>query len=202
MTARFSSSLRNRPAWISAVDVLYKAPPGIKWIGKLAENTENETCFRFLLLSPAELDKPVMQTRLERFYNLGTHTAIVFLDETDSSAFVGFQIRMMQSKLNVPVIPIKSTTSLPGAVMTFHQRFSVTQPRIPRLQAVRTLLPFCTINPPIREHNFNMLSDIVPSFRGMVEAIATRQGQDELCSYIGQSDGNDVIGFWTAEYTA
>lgn len=57
------------------------------------ENTDSEACFHFLLLSPAELDNPATQTRLERFCNLATQIAIVFLDETDSSAFVGFQIR-------------------------------------------------------------------------------------------------------------
>ncbi|TLS25493.1 hypothetical protein PpBr36_07737 [Pyricularia pennisetigena] len=226
MTARFSSSLRSRPAWISAVEVLYKAPSEIKWIGSCLriqsyketkmetedlivfsttkENTDSEACFRFLLLSPDDLDGSAMHTRLERFYNLGAHIAIVFLDESDSSAFVGFQIRrMMESKLDVPVVPIKSTASLPGTVMAFHQRFSAAQPRTPRPQAVRTLLPFCTIGPlPIREHNFNMLSDIVPSFRDLIDAISTRQGQDELCSYIGQSDASDVIKFWTAEYRA
>ncbi|KAH8841816.1 hypothetical protein MCOR27_002814 [Pyricularia oryzae] len=214
MTARFSSTLRSRPVWISAVDVLYKAPPGTKWMESKMEaqdlvvsstttgSTDSEACFRFLLLSPAELDNPATQIRLERFCNLTAHTAIVFLDEAESTAFVDFQIRMMQSKLDVPVVPIKSTAALPGTVTAFHERFSAAQPRISKPQAVRALLPFCTVNPPIREHNFNMLSDIVPSFKVMIEVISTRQGQDELCSYIGQSDASDVIKFWTAEYTA
>lgn len=108
------------------------------------------------------------------------------------------------------ILPIASIASLPKALSAFQQQFiqtwKATQPT--QISAVKDLLPYCTVNPPLSEHARNVLSDICTGIPSLVQAVSTKEGQDSIRSYIDNSSptggGGDattgIVEFWIQEY--
>ncbi|KLU91160.1 hypothetical protein MAPG_09683 [Magnaporthiopsis poae ATCC 64411] len=159
-----------------------------------------EDAFYFMLLSPGDAGDADTDSRLYRLYSLGVHVGVVFLDQSEgSNGLTEFQIRNMHTRPEMLTIPVSTPEGLPETMAAFTQRLSQPPPRASRLWAVKALLPFCSIRPPLRQHSVNVLSDTCPSFRGLLEIMSCKEGQDSIRSYIGDEEATALIRFFSEE---
>jgi len=52
---------------------------------------------------------------------------------------------------------------------------------------------------PLPTHATNVLSDIVPSLRALVDVVGSERGRRELCGYLGESVVDGMVEFWEGE---
>ncbi|KAL8377796.1 hypothetical protein RB595_008467 [Gaeumannomyces hyphopodioides] len=162
---------------------------------------EGDDVFRFMLVSPGDAGDADTDARLDRLYNLGAHVGVVFLSQGEGcNSLTEFQIRNMHTRPEMTIIPVSTPERLPETVATFSKGLSQPHPRVPRPWAVKTLLPFCSTNLPLGEHNVNVLSDICPSFRGLVGIMSCEEGQDSIRNYIDEPDAGALIQFFSGEF--
>lgn len=64
----------------------------------------------------------------------------------------------MHTRPEMLIIPVSTPEGLPETMAAFIQGLLQPPPRAPRLWAVKALLPFCSISPPLGQHNVNVLS--------------------------------------------
>ncbi|TAQ86048.1 hypothetical protein B7494_g5628 [Chlorociboria aeruginascens] len=182
--------------------------------------------FHVLLLSSEDIQPSGdSMPRIERLYHQfgGCHVGIVFLLEQTSKGTVSLmnlQIRCTKygslprlilipnsvlSAFDMPIIPLSSISSLPAILFAFQRQLvataSATAP--PSIPAIRSLLPFCSVNGPLPQHASNVLSDICNSIPELAHAATTKDGQDALRKWVTEPTPgvtDDIIEFWVQEY--
>ncbi len=108
------------------------------------------------------------------------------------------------SKIEMPILPFSSLSSLPTTLFNFQRQLVATRSTgtALRVNAVTDLLPFCTTNPPMSEHSRNILSDVCNNIPSLAQAATTREGQEGLKQWLEDAHGaaDDVIAFWEQEF--
>ena len=61
------------------------------------------------------------------------------------------------------------------------------------------LLPYCSVNAPIPEHDRNVLSEIYHSIAELAQAATTQEGQEALKKWLDGPLAENVIQFWEEE---
>ncbi|KAL8288049.1 hypothetical protein RB597_000235 [Gaeumannomyces tritici] len=164
---------------------------------------EGDDVFRFMLVSPDDAGDADTDARLDRLYNLGAHVGVVFLSQDEGcNGFTEFQIRNTHTRPEMTVIPVSIPERLPETMAAFSEGLPQPPPRVPRLWVVKTLLPFCSTNLPLGEHTVNVLSDICPSFRDLVDIMSCEEGHDSIRSYIDEPDAGALIQFFSGEFVS
>jgi hypothetical protein len=191
--------------------------------------------FRFILLSASEVDSSDQaMERVERLYHQhgGSHIGIVFLiapTHQGTVAFMTLQIKYadkiqrtysialpaltvdsrLLSKMEIPLLPLSAIASLPGILCGFQRQIVSTRSAASRTRVdpLTTLLPYCTINPPMPEHARNVVSDLYSSIPALAKAATTREGKEGIRQYLsdipsvaGRTVAEDVIDFWRQEF--
>ncbi|KAF4628153.1 hypothetical protein G7Y89_g9995 [Cudoniella acicularis] len=152
--------------------------------------------------------------RIERLYHQtgGRQVGIVFLlqEESPSSngtiAYMDLQASLLSS-FEVPIIPLYSLSSLQPTLFTFQRQLVGTRKTIstsiPQVYPGTTLLPYCTLNPPLGDHPRNILSDICHSMPELAQAATTPDGKAALENILpgqGRALFDDITGFWEQEF--
>lgn len=102
-------------------------------------------------------------------------------------------------------MPLQRVAELPTALSKFHRSFlqgdaskRATQGAVS--DVVETLLPYCTLFPPLSEHSINVLSDLTDGFADLAEKVKSEAGRAEIVDYFGQDEAEQIILFWMQEY--
>lgn len=110
----------------------------------------------------------------------------------------------MATAFEIPVIPLHSVSSLQSTLLNFQKQIIQTQRTTspPKIDPLRTLLPFCSVNGLIPEHARNILGDICHSMPELAQAASTKDGQEGLGKWF--ADNPDLmgvmVGFWEQEF--
>ena len=105
----------------------------------------------------------------------------------------------------MPVIPVHEAAAAPRALQVLHQRLSTSRGAQQRRASrpppnpARTLLPYCSDRPPLPEHAVNVMTDITPGFRGLLDGLSTAAGREALVAYL-DADAERAMAFWREEY--
>lgn len=68
---------------------------------------------------------------------------------------------------------------------------------------ITTLLPYCTLNPPLAENLRDILSDVSHSVQALEQAATTTGGRAVLQSLLpDQATYENITGFWEQEFFA
>lgn len=107
------------------------------------------------------------------------------------------------ASIEIPIIPICSIETLPSMIFQFQRlRLQAHQPS-PATNSIKNILPYCSANAPLSEHNTYVLSDVCTGFRDLTMAATTKEGQDELGRCLdGQQTVADIVNFWKTEYVS
>ncbi|KAI8960901.1 hypothetical protein F5Y11DRAFT_349000 [Daldinia sp. FL1419] len=104
-------------------------------------------------------------------------------------------------EFEIPIIPASSVQDVSANLMTFHRNISTSNPPKKPTKPVEALLPYCTDEQrPLSAHTVNVLTDLTPGFRDLVEAISTPPGRMKMIEFLG-NDAEGIISFWAKEYT-
>jgi hypothetical protein len=104
-------------------------------------------------------------------------------------------------RFNMPIIPLATPEALPATLDNFQASFLRSQATQSwPVDAVRDLLPYCTVNTPLSRDSAGILSANSPSFRDILDEIATEEGQGRIYSTIEQMDAGGFVQFWTHEF--
>lgn len=114
--------------------------------------------------------------------------------------------RLLQN-FETPLIPLQNLEELPATLLKFHRSFlqAHATPHPPPAQqpdtnAVYSLLPYCALSPPLREHSVNVLSDLAVGFADLANKTCSDIGRAEIAGYLGDDEAKRVILFWMEEY--
>ncbi|CAN8098862.1 unnamed protein product [Discula destructiva] len=215
----FCTSLRRRKQWATAATVLLKHDKFKFRENKIDSHDVNlplpspqqpgQRYLRFVLLSSADEESAYKLQRVERLYNLsgGSDAAVLWLlDESgDPFAFMQFQIGLMD-KFEIPLVPLQTIEELPTTLLRFHRSFLQAHASTRQSEEnsasgpVQTLLPHCTLAPPLCEHSTNVLSDLAIGFADLANKANSEAGRAEILDYLGQEEAERVIMFWIQEY--
>ncbi|OIW34786.1 hypothetical protein CONLIGDRAFT_675742 [Coniochaeta ligniaria NRRL 30616] len=218
----FCATLRKRPEWAAAVPILLRKETR-DWKEKKLETHDvampmpaigtirgGGVFLRFILLSAPDLKQPETLQRIERLFYLegGRRCAIVFLLSTDGnqdglSAMGQLQMEIMEKFISIPILPLTSLDHLPARLEAFHGKLLTPNPCQARSVSAeaQTLLPYCSVNPPLPQQPTHVLSDINTSFSDLLDKVTTGQGQAILQDYAGDDVANRIIQFWTTEFS-
>ncbi len=105
-------------------------------------------------------------------------------------------------KFEMPILPLTALEDLPTVMASFQRNLHPPQALRATLSPTRALLPYCTILPPLSEHETNVLSDICSSLRDLADKATTAGGQAMIRDYLGAQSGNNAASFWLKEYPA
>lgn len=70
------------------------------------------------------------------------------------------------------------------------------------MSAVQSLLPYCALSPPLREHSVHVLSDLAVGFADLANKVHSDVGRAEISEYLGDDEAKRIIMFWMKEYQA
>lgn len=108
---------------------------------------------------------------------------------------------------DIPIIPLQCIEELPATLQKFHRSFlqadaSSRQHSTRALDtgAVQTLLPYCALSPPLREHSINILSDLTVGFADLANKTNSEAGRAQIAGYLGQEEAKRIILFWMQEF--
>ncbi|POS85086.1 hypothetical protein EPUL_001600, partial [Erysiphe pulchra] len=176
----FCTSLRGRCEW-NKVPALLLATKFPKWkeheldtfdlalpITSRTTGIGSPDFFQIILLSSVDLkESNLVSARIQRlFYRQGgKNIGIIFLlngqGQKDNSpkALMSIQESFL-SDLEIPIIPLFSVESLEATMKVLQEQLG--QPLRPPQRGISavTLLPFCSIHPPMPNHARNLLSDL------------------------------------------
>ncbi|KAI6250424.1 hypothetical protein HI914_01658 [Erysiphe necator] len=221
----FCSSLRGRIEW-NKVPATLLAMEFPKWRERVLDTYDmalpinmqigssgSTEFFHFLLLSSFDLkDSDKVSTRTQRlFYSQGgKNIGIIFLlneqgqEENGPKALMTLQNSIL-SDLEMPVLLLFGVDSLEATIQVFQEQFrqssrSSSQKDISAI----TLLPFCSIHPPIPKYAINLLIDICLNISSLLELVTTREGIEKLTIVLSGFPGlaQDIISFWHNDYVA
>jgi len=103
----------------------------------------------------------------------------------------------------IPIIPLFSVSTLQSTLFGFQRQLVVgrkSAASTPRSDSRITLLPYCSVNTPIPEHDRNVLSELYHSIPEVAQAATTREGQEALKEWLdGPLLAASVVGFWEEE---
>ncbi|TVY45122.1 hypothetical protein LOCC1_G002608 [Lachnellula occidentalis] len=217
----FCTSLRKRIEWAD-IPAKLLAEQQLRWQEQSLEthdlaiqvprhNREHRELFRLLLLSASDLEHPgTAMTRIERLYHQtgGRKVGIIFLLQEKSPngngtiSYMNLQCSLL-SAFEIPTIPLFSTRSLLDTLFKFQRQLAATREEIHIPRAI-SLLPYCTLKPPMPEHPKNLLSDVCHTVGELAGAATTRDGQAYIRSLVsepGSTVAEDIIDFWEQEFT-
>ncbi|TVY83349.1 hypothetical protein LSUE1_G000994 [Lachnellula suecica] len=219
----FCTSLRKRSEWATLPAELLAAKQS-KWKESSLEThdlaipvpskDDYQDWFRLLLLSSTDLQTldPTM-ARIERLYHQtgGRQVGIVFLLQENISkgnatiAYMNLQSNLLSSSFEMPIIPLFSLQTLQDTLFKFQRQLIATRREkvVPRIKPATSLLPFCSLNPPIPEHPRNLLSDVFQSIGDLAQAATSRDGQAYIRNLISEPESavaEDALRFWEQEY--
>ncbi|TVY57111.1 hypothetical protein LCER1_G000796 [Lachnellula cervina] len=219
----FCTSLRKRSEWAD-VPAKLLAEQSLRWQEQSLEthdlaiqvprhNSDNREFFRLLLLSTSDVEHPgTAMARIERLYHQtgGRQVGIIFLLQEKSPngngtiSYMNLQSSLL-SAFDMPTIPLFSIRSLPDTLFKFQRQLVATREEIhiPRARPAITLLPYCTLKPPMSEHPKNLLSDICHTVGELAGIATTRDGQTYIRSLVsepGSTVADDIIDFWEQEF--
>ena len=105
----------------------------------------------------------------------------------------------------MPIIPLFSLRSLQDTLFKFQRQLIAIKKeiQIPQAKPAITLLPYCSLNPPIPEHPKNLLSDVCHTVGELAQATTTRDGQAYIRNLVSETNSavaEDIIGFWEQEF--
>jgi hypothetical protein len=111
----------------------------------------------------------------------------------------------LHSNWEMPTIPLFSLRTLQETLFKFQRQLLATrkETQIHRANSVITLLPYCSLNPPIPEHSKNLLSEVCHSMADLAQVATSQEGQEyvkKLLSEPNSAVAEDVIGFWEQEF--
>ncbi|KAH8889575.1 hypothetical protein GQ53DRAFT_842882 [Thozetella sp. PMI_491] len=216
--AMFCSSLRTRNAWASVVTILQQQTVPRFRESKLSthdvalplhDGQHNSVVYRFILLSPADLEASTAGARAERLYHLdgGKNAAIVFLlDDAGSNnpmeALEKLQIEALD-KFDVPIVPLIAAKELPAMLKRFMDSLNASRSSVPReISIIRELLPYCTTGKKLPERATYVLSDMCDSFRDLIDKVVTVEGRDKIITLLGEEEATRVFAFFAEEFAA
>jgi hypothetical protein len=115
------------------------------------------------------------------------------------------------SKVEMPILPLSSITSLPATLFAFQRTLVSTRSAVstPQVTALSALLPFCSTDPPVPEHARNIVSDICGNIPALAQSATSEDGKQQLREYLSdipsstngsQSVAEDLIAFWEQEF--
>ncbi|ROW14864.1 hypothetical protein VPNG_03782 [Cytospora leucostoma] len=174
-------------------------------------NAPGTRYLRFILLSSVDHDVPTRQQRIERLEALsgGSDAAVVWLMENGgdaTSSFMRFQLSLLD-KFEIPLVPLQAIEDLPSTLRKFHRTFlqsdattRQSHTRTAADSAVKLLLPYSGLLPPLREHSVNVLSDLTIGFADLANKASTADGRMELVDYLGDEESQRVMLFWSQEF--
>ncbi|KAK3341708.1 hypothetical protein B0T25DRAFT_350642 [Lasiosphaeria hispida] len=165
--------------------------------------------FRFLLLSPVDIERDGAMTRIKQLYDLGGYVdmAVVFLvdenrKEGATASFMKLQLDIMASDIpRIPVVPLFSPEALTTTLQSFMA--SLVSSRVARswpADATQDLLPYCIVNASLSSQSLDVLSNNSLSFRDLLVAVATDEGCNRISDIIGQAEAPRMFSFWTHEF--
>ncbi|KAI1004670.1 hypothetical protein K3495_g3549 [Podosphaera aphanis] len=102
----------------------------------------------------------------------------------------------------MPVLPLFNIKSLQNTISAFQQQLKQPSQQIQRKNPAISLLPYCSINPPIVEHARNILSDIcssIPEFEALTTKASGMERLNGLFSDFPQVL-EEIADFWCEEY--
>lgn len=94
----------------------------------------------------------------------------------------------------MPIIPVDSVQAMPTNLMAFHRQISTSSGHRKMGNPARILLPYCSDRPPLSEHAVNILTDITPNIRGLLDTASTPAGQMKMAEFLGD-DSQSAISF-------
>jgi hypothetical protein len=109
------------------------------------------------------------------------------------------------STFEIPIIPLFSLRSLQDTLFKFQRQLIATRKeiQIPKANPATTLLPSCSLNPPIPEHPKDLLSDVFHNIGELAGAATGRDGQAYIRNLVSEPNSavaEDIIGFWEQEF--
>ncbi len=101
-------------------------------------------------------------------------------------------------------MPLSTLSSLEQTLANFQRQVVNTRTKAarPRVNPLVDLLPYCTSNPPIPEHQWNILSEICHNLPSLAEAATTPDGQKAIRNSLSETPkvAEDILGFWREEF--
>lgn len=109
------------------------------------------------------------------------------------------------TSFEMPIIPLFSVSSLQETLFKFQRQLIATRRdmQTPKANPAFTLLPHCSLNPPIPEHPRNLLSDAFHSIAELSQTATTREGQAHIRQLVSEPNStvaDDILGFWEQEF--
>ena len=120
------------------------------------------------------------------------------MTRTSGTCQLTLMIRLLDS-YEMPIVPLESTEALATTLTTYLRQLSAGHGSRQVPNPAISLLPYCSIHPPLPEHTVNILSDLTSDLRDLVNKLSTHEGRQSICSYLGD-DGEMMIRFWEDEY--
>lgn len=176
--------------------------------------------YRVLVLtqsSTLDANKAFTLSRVQHFEDLtgGTDSAILFqhsepfrdaaknsmLAQEMLQSFQNLQYLLLSNDISIPLLYISSPTALCRALqcLTAAEHNSA-EPNLPI--AATSVLPYCTVEPPMSQEAFTVLSDMFPCMR----SVASMQREESLWRMVGkgmcETDAEACLEFWKEEYLA
>lgn len=106
--------------------------------------------------------------------------------------------------VDVPLIPISLATDLLSSLDKLQNQInnSKSRPNKPASRdqdpSPRDVLANCVEGPPLSWRQTNVLMDVLPGFRDVAIGSFNPENQAPMCDFLGDEDGNRVIGFFTS----
>jgi hypothetical protein len=105
---------------------------------------------------------------------------------------------------DIPIIPVFALSSLEKTLENFLPHPAEPPKSSPSLNINPTvaLLPYCTIKPPVPDHQQNQLMENCHSIADLAQVATTAEGQDwlRMVSEPSRQVAEDMIAFWEQEY--
>ncbi|RKF58619.1 hypothetical protein OnM2_066043 [Erysiphe neolycopersici] len=218
----FCTSLRGRYEWnkVPAILLTSEFP---KWkeheldtfdiafpITSQTTGSGSSNVFHILLFSSVDLkESHLVSARIQRlFYRQGgKNVGIVFLlnehgqEDNSPKALMALQASFL-SDLEIPVFLLFSVESLEVSMNVIQEQLGHTIRPSERSISAVTLLPYCSIHPPIPNHARNLLTDMCSNISGLLAFVTTREGIEKLTDVLSSFPGlaQNIISFWHGEY--
>lgn len=101
----------------------------------------------------------------------------------------------------MPILPLTSVDALPATLQSFQSSLAASRTRQPwPADAARDLLPRCTTGTLLARPSVDILRGHYFSFREVLGAVATDDGQRMLREILGPEETGRLRSFWSHEF--
>lgn len=116
----------------------------------------------------------------------------------------GLTSHSLVGAFDINIIPLHSISALQNTIAKFWQQLAAPPPsratNTPNPAVV--LLPYCSLSPPIPEHQRNIICEKIHRLADLSECSTTKEGREALRDLLEEMGGvaEEMIEFWEQEF--